>query len=329
MNDFLASRRDESDRRISDLLSRLTEAKKYAGKNACVYLTGSFGRGEASSHSDLDLFVLTRADESTRPPSRLDEICLKADLIEQTRAIGLPEFSGDGEYLAVYPVEQLVKTLGCPQDDASNTFTARLLLLLESRALIGQDVYDAAVQQVLMAYWRDYDDHRDDFMPTFLANDIARLWRTFCVNYEARTSTDPPEKKAKRKLKNYKLKHSRLLTCYSALAYLLAVHKVRGRVSLEDATTMVSLRPLERLNALVDETGLGLGLKLQGVQPVLESYRTFLSESDQSEADLIRRFGDSQSARSYFTQAHEMGERVFVLMSELGQGSPFYRLLVV
>jgi hypothetical protein len=54
-------------------------------------------------------------------------------------------------------------------------------------------------------------------VPAFLANDILRIWRTFCVNYEARTETEPAEKKAKRKLKNYKLEHSRLLTCYSAL----------------------------------------------------------------------------------------------------------------
>jgi hypothetical protein len=62
---------------------------------------------------------------------------------------------------------------------------------------------------VVEAYWRDFLDHRQAFVPTFLTNDILRLWRTFCVNYEARTQTEPARKKAKRKLKNYKLKHRR------------------------------------------------------------------------------------------------------------------------
>lgn len=329
MTEFLESRRAESDKRVAQLLSRLNKAQKHAGPSACVYLTGSFGRGEASPHSDLDLFILARSDESPRRPSRLQEICLKADLIEQTSAIGLPEFSGDGEYLALYTVDKLVKTLGCPNDDASNTFTARLLLLLESRPLIGKEVYDEAVHEVLKAYWRDYDDHPKDFMPTFLANDIARLWRTFCVNYEARTTTDPPEKKAKRKLKNYKLKHSRLLTCYSALAYLLAVHKARGTVNLDDATQMVGLRPLERLTALVNDAKLGTASARQRVDDVLESYCTFLRESDRAEAELLELFLKPQQAREYFAQANTMGDRVFELMLELGEGSRFFRLLVV
>src|SRR4029077_19402552 len=77
--------------------------------------------------------------------------------------------------------------------------------------------YDEIVRDVIDGYWRDYQDHQANFMPAFLANDILRIWRTFCVNYEARTKREPDDKKASGKLKNYKLKHSRLLTCYSAL----------------------------------------------------------------------------------------------------------------
>ena len=90
-------------------------------------------------------------------------------------------------------------------------------MLLESRPLLGRPIYDHIQQAVLNAYWKDYDDHKLDFMPAFLGNDILRLWRTFCVNYEATTKTMPERARAKRRVKNYKLKHSRLLTCYSAL----------------------------------------------------------------------------------------------------------------
>lgn len=137
----------------------------------------------------------------------------------------------------------MVKTLGHPNDDASNTFTARLLLLLESKPLFGTDVYWEAIEQVIAAYWGDFTDHKNEFVPAFLANDVLRIWRTFCVNYEARTAREPEEKRAKRKLKNYKLKHSRLLTCYSALAYLLAVFQEKKTVTPADARTMVGLTP--------------------------------------------------------------------------------------
>src|SRR5262249_36221355 len=132
-------------------------------------------------------------------------------------------------------------------DDATNTFTARLLLLLESRPLLGSAVYSRAVEKVVDAYWRDYQDHRHDFVPAYLTNDILRLWRTLCVNYEARTQTEPPAKKAKRKLKNYKLKHSRLLTCYSTLIYLLALSRKRRAVAPSDAKVMTEMSPTERL----------------------------------------------------------------------------------
>ena len=84
-------------------------------------------------------------------------------------------------------------------------------------------------------------------MPTFLTNDILRLWRTFCVNYEARTERVPELEKAKGKLKNYKLKHSRLLTCYSAILYLIAIHYQNGSVHPSDAREMTELTPTQRL----------------------------------------------------------------------------------
>jgi predicted nucleotidyltransferase len=217
MAEVLEARRSETTSRFEQLQKQLRAADQLAADKACVYATGSFGRGEASKYSDLDLFIVGRGNKNRRELSNLEEIRIKADLIEATKTLDIPEFSGDGEYLIHYTKQELVDTLGKPHDDASNTFTARLLLLLESKPLLGEKVYKEAMSGVIAAYWRDYPDHKNEFIPAFLANDILRLWRTFCVNYEARTFTEPAEKRAKRKLKNYKLKHSRLLTCYSAL----------------------------------------------------------------------------------------------------------------
>jgi hypothetical protein len=103
---------------------------------------GSFGRWEASEHSDLDLFIVGKRDGQPKSDgkegsllTRLDEICIKADLIEATRALKIPEFSGDGQYLTHYSVDEFTKTLGTPEDDVANTFTARLLLRVDARSL--------------------------------------------------------------------------------------------------------------------------------------------------------------------------------------------------
>jgi hypothetical protein len=222
----LNDRRLQTTARIKTLREKLSDAEGIAAGKACVYATGSFGRREASVHSDLDLFIVSKmGNEKTADGKhqsllkRLDDIRIKADLIEVTRELKIPEFSGDGKYLVHYSVQELTGTLGKPEDDALNTFTARLLLLLESHPLLGASVYKDVIEEVIAPYWKDFADHKVDFVPAFLTNDILRLWRTFCVNYEANTSSEPTTENAKRKSKNYKLKHSRLLTCYSALLF--------------------------------------------------------------------------------------------------------------
>jgi len=193
MPSTLEIRRAESSGRLGKLQSELTEADRIAKDCACVYATGSFGRGEASPHSDLDLFIVGRGTKRIPALSPLNELCLKAKLIEATRNNGIPDFSAGGQYLTHYTVDELIGTLGKPEDDSNNTFTARLLLLLESRSLLGQDIYAEAIGQVIGSYWRDFARHENDFVPSFLANDILRLWRTFCVNYEARTRSEDEE----------------------------------------------------------------------------------------------------------------------------------------
>jgi hypothetical protein len=330
----LADRRSKSAARIADLRGRLKTAEGLAEGKACVFATGSFGRCEAGPYSDLDLFIVGKRDGKPGLDGvegsllkQLDEICIKADLIQATREMNIPEFSGDGRYLTHFSVHEFTKTLGTPEDDVTNTFTARLLLLLESRPLLESAVYREATEDVITAYWRDYEDHKTDFMPAFLAKDILRLWRTFCVNYEARTERIPEIEKAKGKLKNYKLKHSRLLTCYSALLYLLALYGNQQTVSPSDAMTMINLTPTERLEWLLDRPDLahahGTTSKL------LDQYEHFLETTNADERELVRRFTDKETSRSHMSAAYKFGDLIFEVLTNIGQGNLFHRLLVV
>jgi hypothetical protein len=277
----------------------------------------------------LDLFILgkSKPDRTESLLKRLDEICIKADLIEVTRELQIPEFSGDGRYLSHYSVKDLTETLGTPEDDVTNTFTARLLLLLESRPLVEPVVYEDLLEEVLLAYWRDYPDHKNDFMPAFLANDILRLWRTFCVNYEARTERVPEIQKAKGKLKNYKLKHSRLLTCYSAILSLLAVYGQKNTVDPSDCLSVIHRTPTERLEWLLEQSDLaGAHTSLE---KLIEQYERFLATTSRGEEELVGEFMDKKLSRDYMGQAYEFGDTLFGVLTSIGGGNPFHRLLVV
>jgi predicted nucleotidyltransferase len=328
MGELLNRRRVETAQRIEDLRSELREAEARCADRACVYVTGSFGRGEISSYSDLDLFIAGKGNRNKPELRRLDEILTMADLIEATRALGIRDFSGEGEYLKHYTVRELVGALGTPEDDVENTFTARLLLLLESSPLVGKLVYQQITHEVIEAYWKDYEGHEGDFKPAFLANDVLRMWRTFCVNYEARTRREPEKEMAKRRLKNYKLKHSRLLTCYSALLYLLAVFSKNKTVTPTDAQNMISLTPTRRLEWLLSQPELGDAHP--SLRKLIAGYEEFLSNTDASDDDLVSRFMDKQKRETYRESASRFGDSVFDVMEAIGKKSPhFHRLLVV
>jgi len=327
MGQILDVRRQETQDRTRGLRQHLHEAEALCRGKACVYMTGSFARGEAHTSSDLDLFIVGQGTPEKRELKRLDEIRIKADLIEATQKCSIPEFSGDGRYLEHYTVNELTDTLGKPEDDVANTFTARLLLLLESQPLLESDVYDKVIQDVIGAYWQDYVDHKSDFTPAFLANDILRLWRTFCVNYEARTKRQPDEEKAKRKLKNYKLKYSRLLTCYSALLYLLAVHTHKRTVAPDDASNMVRLTPTERLEWMLRQPHLDRAH--EKISSLIADYEQFLANTAHPEKELLPRFLDRDVSREYFALAAQFGDKIFDVIETIGQRGQLHRLLVV
>lgn len=322
-------RRKLSARRFADLKKRLGPAGNGYGGRACVYATGSFGRCEAGNYSDLDVFIVggetaVEGGPPQRALTRLDEICLKAEIIAAARELKFPEVSGDGAWLTHQTADDLIRRLGTPEDDSTNAFTARLLLLLESKPLLGDKIYLETIDSVIARYWDEFKNHQKDFAPAFLANDILRLWRTFCVNYESRTRTQPEAEKAKRRLKNFKLKHSRLLTCYSGLLYLLGAFQDTGTVTPDDARGMARQTPVERIECLAKAQG-----GVTALRDILRQYDSFLEQTDAREQDLIARFLDPKKRAKYNASAERLADAVWRAMRGIGGSSRFFRQLVV
>lgn len=326
---YIEERKNTTFARVSKLQAQLVKAKEIVAGTACVYATGSFGRLEAGTQSDLDVFIVSKTAEIDRDGkklmvnqlSNLDTILVKAELIKAINALGMPKFDADGKYLASHSIHDLKTHLGTAEDDYRNTLTGRLLLFLESRPLIGEDVYDEIIDEVIAAYWGDYGDHSADFIPAFLTNDILRLWRTFCVNYESGRRSE----KGNAKIKNYKLKHSRMLTCYSALLFLLAVYKLDGTVSPERAKEMTKLTPTDRLHWLLKEPS--FNAVHHQILELLEKYGDFLKRTDQPKEKLKELF--ESNTKDWVKKSYEFGDTLFDILSTLGQDTKFFRLIAV
>jgi hypothetical protein len=336
---ILGERREFTKSRLETLKKELSKAgaDKIAEGSACVYATGSGGRGEMSERSDLDIFIVQYRDKANSL-SNLDEIRLKARLIEASRTLKFEDFSGDGEYVKTYDVKRdLIDKLGTRHDDYENVLTARLLLLLESQAILNEVLYKETIGALVANYWRDYPKNSASFLPVFLMNDILRFWKTLCLNYEERTGDaktdlheDPPTEdlkaRGKRRLHNYKLKYSRMLTCYSAIIYLMAVNKRDGgTVAPEVAMEMVTTSPTQRLErvAEIDKTTSTL------VETILASYASFLKVCEEEKGQLQQKFGEADFKKARFDEAREFGRSISALLHAIGESSDLLRYLIV
>lgn len=290
----------------------------------CIYTTGSFGRGDACKFSDLDLFIVALEEPVTgaRRLTGLEEIELLASVVHVNRELKLPALDGDGGFLKVHGLSDYLKGLGRPDDDANNTFTGRLLLMLESQSIFGQNAYDHIRRECIARYWLDYADHSESFLPAFLMNDILRFWRTLCVNYEAGEASYP----GKRRAKNFKLKFSRLLTCFSAVLGLQAEFAKNGTVTEERALEILARSPLDRVSDIRDLHGGSVG---RNVDVLLEMYEWFLNQTDFSKDELYRKMSDPDYYRESLKRARQFGDEMFELISALApaKGAPGWRFL--
>jgi predicted nucleotidyltransferase len=314
-----------STQRLTELRGKLSGIEALIGERACIYTTGSYGRVEASKYSDLDVFVVI--DETKPAISELDVTLAVAELIKASREFGLPDFSNEGEYLSPFKISELVGALGQREDDAKNTFTMRLLLLLESRPLVGNAAYSRAISAVVSSYWRDYRGRETEFIPAFIANYILRLWRTLCVNYEIGRDTS---RTPKQKLKNYKLKHSRMMTCYSALAYLLNVYKNNNTVHPAEAESMAERTPLDRFHFILDDPkNADNNSAREAISSIVDLYDEFLKNTNKPDQEQIEMFSDPANAKRLNRESYDLGYELARLLIALGNGNSFLRVLLV
>jgi len=159
--------------------------------DACVVLFGSWGRRELTDGSDADWAILV--DGGAREKIKPDVLAVKEAIAADERGPGT-----QGTFGGVVFCDHLVKRIGLKHDDNKN-LTMRMLLLLESVAVINATAHVACRERVLHGY---LDDSVKGYRPPrFLLNDLIRYWRTICVDFVGKERAGTGEKWALRNLK--------------------------------------------------------------------------------------------------------------------------------
>jgi len=302
-------------KRLNGLESRikgLDVAKSFPGLT--IVGAGSFARYEGSEHSDIDLFFFCNKKKEKIKNPKTKEISLFGNLIELIKTENFPPFSSDSRFLEVLYLDDVKKTLGSPSDDHQNFFTARMLLILESKCLFNKRVYEDVVKKVISYYYKDYPRHSEVFYPTFLLNDISRYWKTLLLNYENKRVRigfgEPDIEKVRHKIKNFKIKFSRMTTCFATISAIGSFNRV---ISESDVFELVLKTPRERLKVVVDN----MPSLSNDVARLLEEYSWFIEKTGLSSEDLEKDFSEKEKVDEFFKKANDYGKSFFKLLQKI------------
>lgn len=328
VNNVVSDRAKFSAERLAEIKHKLTELqelKKIPGLT--IFSAGSFSRMEASQYSDIDMFFVTKRGEGGEGDDapRTNSMRIFGRMIELVEVMGLPQFSNDCEYLQILTAEDIILHLGSRTDDHENYFTARMLMLLEGHCLYGEAAFEEILLTIVESYFKDYPKHQEAFQPVFLLNDISRYWKTMLLNYENRRgykkgSADDEGKKTKQRVKNFKLKFSRMTTCFASIA---AIGSHDRSVSANDVVQMVKMTPRARL----EDVARRLPDVAENVEKVLKEYSWFIEKTGLPTKDLENEFRNEESRSSMFNRANSYGDEMYSLLQAIDLAQPQAKLL--
>lgn len=267
------------------------------------------------------------SDESD-PTSNIDKTLINSEVIKVCRAMHLPEFSKDGGYLTIHNIGEIMKELGSPSDDYHNYFTARMLLLMESKPIYNDGLHTSCLKQIIERYYVDFHDHSQNFKPIFLANDIIRFWKTLCLNYEhKRKRQDFIEEgsgnpnKIVTHSKNLKLKFSRKLTCFS---FILKLVERKTTINQQDLLEISKMTPLERLVSLKNSNPDVSGL----IQQAINSYQWFIDKTQIPSKKLLKWISDKKERDEAFEKSSQFGNELFEILESIDNQNLLNKLLI-
>ncbi|MFJ2408758.1 nucleotidyltransferase domain-containing protein [Pseudomonas sp. NPDC087814] len=223
-----------------------------------IVTTGSFGRGEASKESDLDLFIFFDSDKSE------DSLQTERTLIRTIVESYIKKPAGDtGTFGSdvVVNFNEMLQNIGGDKD-FNILLTRRMLFLLEGKWLYGEERFKAYRTDLLNKYIKAGDPERQ--ISRFLLNDIIRYYRTITTDFEFKVT----ESSKSWGLRNVKLRFSRKLLYFG------------GVISIAETALSAQTEKNELLANILDKTVLervqDIGIDNAYTPEILGIYQDFL-----------------------------------------------------
>lgn len=270
-------------------------------------------RGEANEFSDLDLFIVDELSDDKPALSFVESSRLVAALDNVRADAKFRDFSRGGDFIRKMSLKQIHELIGDPRDDATNAFTARILLLINSQCLLNDSAYSAARGGTIDRYW-DGRDQSADFRPIMLVNDLKRWWGVLCLNFERFTPvSDPSDGKGRenpdRKIANLKLRYARSLAVFSVLWGLLDESTPEGLVSRSGLEEVLNRTPVRRMMAIAERAGDGSRAAEQ-VHRLLLAYDKYLSFMHKDKESLIEAVEDREIWEAVKNEAYSFHQNL-------------------
>ncbi len=294
--DNLMRARHETCEGLTDFRAKLAKIELRPA-NTAVVLMGSWGRAEATKESDHDFVILNGAT----PERDL------ADFKRQVEDVLDTPPSNDGPFAEPVGCGSMIEQIGL-QEDSNHHLTRRMLFLLESVPVLGDDVYRDLGENLLDRYVDD--SVKDERPPRFLLNDVIRYWRTICVDFAAKEHQGGD----KWGIRNAKLRTSRKVLFAAGLLPVLQCHAHKRAEMAAYLREQFESPPTDRIaSVFLNHNMVDTGARM------LDAYDEFmglLNEPDfRQRLRIVKRENAKDSPE--FEQAREIGRKIEASLNAL------------
>lgn len=235
----MIKRKEYSEDIIKEIRKNLETKSLLLQHNVSVVVTGSFGRNEASSISDMDWFVISETDIPDDTSKQIQDEVTKVVNVLVTKNVG-----STGTFGGVVTKKELLQNFGGSKE-TNQEFTRRMLYLLESTWLFNEVLFKSTKDEILKTYIKP--NISDSGLNRFILNDVIRYYRTICTDYEYKTTIDGKQWGVRK----IKLRFSRKILYFSGLITVASTCSYTREDKIKKTIELLELSPIERIQSII------------------------------------------------------------------------------